>query len=101
MQICSFLWVYYGFPTSEYEGRNVEEVRYRCGAALAKRDDVDADFVCGVPDSGIGHAFGYANEKRMPYMSSFSKVYSHMATQFHAAEADTARSCGKNEAYSE
>jgi len=73
MQICSFLWVYYGFPTSEYEGRNVEEVRYRCGAALARHDNVVADFVSGVPDSGIGHAFGYANEKRVPYKSSFSK----------------------------
>jgi len=73
MQICAFLWVYYGFPTSEYEGRNVEEVRYRCGAALAKHDDVEADFVSGVPDSGIGHAFGYANAKGLPYMSSFSK----------------------------
>ncbi len=73
MQICAFLWVYYGFPTSEYEGRNVEEVRYRCGAALARRDDVEADFVCGVPDSGVGHAFGYSNEKGLPYMRSFSK----------------------------
>ena len=73
MQICSFLWVYYGFPTSDYEGRNVEEVRYGCGAALARRDEVEADFVCGVPDSGVGHAFGYSNEKRLPYMSSFSK----------------------------
>jgi len=73
MQICAFLWVYYGFPTSEYEGINVEEVRYRCGAALARRDDVEADFVCGVPDSGVGHAIGYSNEKRLPYMRSFSK----------------------------
>ncbi|HSO77412.1 MAG TPA: hypothetical protein VLQ76_02505, partial [Bacteroidales bacterium] len=73
MQICAFLWVYYGFPTSEYEGINVEEVRYRCGAALARRDDVEADFVCGVPDSGVGHAIGYANEKKLPYMRSFSK----------------------------
>jgi amidophosphoribosyltransferase len=73
MQICAFLWVYYGFPTSEYEGINVEEVRYRCGAALARRDNVEADFVCGVPDSGVGHAIGYSNEKRMPYMRSFSK----------------------------
>ncbi len=73
MQICAFLWVYYGFPTSEYEGINVEEVRYRCGAALARRDDVEADFVCGVPDSGVGHAIGYANEKRLPYKRSFSK----------------------------
>ncbi len=73
MQICAFLWVYYGFPTSDYEGRNVEEVRYRCGAALARRDKVEADFVCGVPDSGVGHAIGYSNETRIPYMRSFSK----------------------------
>ncbi len=73
MQVCAFLWVYYGFPTSDYEGKNVEQVRYRCGAALARRDDVDADFVCGVPDSGVGHALGYANEKHLAYMSSFSK----------------------------
>jgi amidophosphoribosyltransferase len=73
MQICAFLWVYYGFPTSDYEGRNVEEVRYRCGAALARRDRVEADFVCGVPDSGVGHAIGYSNETRIPYMRSFSK----------------------------
>ena len=73
MQICAFLWVYYGFPTSEYEGINVEEVRYRCGAALARRDNVEADFVCGVPDSGVGHAIGYSNEKRLPYKRSFSK----------------------------
>lgn len=62
MQICAFLWVYYGYPPSFYEGINVEEVRYRCGAALAKRDDIKADFVCGIPDSGVGHAIGYGNE---------------------------------------
>lgn len=73
MQICSFLWVYYGFPTSEYEGRNVEQIRYGCGAALARRDPVKADLVCGVPDSGVGHAIGYSNEKQLPYMSVFSK----------------------------
>ncbi len=73
MQACAFLWVYYGFPTSDYEGRNVEEVRYRCGAALARRDTIEADYVCGVPDSGIGHALGYSNEKKLAYMNSFSK----------------------------
>lgn len=73
MQICSFLWVYYGYPPSYYEGINVDESRYRCGAALARRDTVEADFVCGVPDSGVGHAIGYQNEKRIPYMRAYSK----------------------------
>ncbi len=73
MQICAFLWVYYGYPPSFYEGINVEEVRYRCGAALAKRDTVKADFVCGIPDSGVGHAIGYGNEKGIPYKRAYSK----------------------------
>lgn len=73
MQICAFLWVYYGYPPSYYEGINVDEARYRCGAALAKRDDVEADFVAGIPDSGIGHAIGYSNERRIPYMRPYAK----------------------------
>jgi amidophosphoribosyltransferase len=73
MQICAFLWVYYGYPTSYYEGINVDECRYRCGAALAKRDDIEIDFVSGVPDSGIGHALGYGNEKRLPFKRAYSK----------------------------
>ena len=73
MQVCSFLWVYYGYPPSYYEGINVDEVRYRCGACLAKRDTVEADFVCGVPDSGVGHAIGYGNEKGMAYKRAYSK----------------------------
>jgi amidophosphoribosyltransferase len=73
MQICSFLWVYYGYPASSYEGINVEAVRYRCGSALARNDDVAADFVAGIPDSGIGHAIGYANEKKIPYIRPFVK----------------------------
>jgi len=73
MQICSFLWVYYGYPPSYYEGINVEECRYRCGAALARRDSVDADFVCGIPDSGVGHAIGYSNEKKIPNKRAYSK----------------------------
>jgi amidophosphoribosyltransferase len=73
MQICSFLWVYYGYPASSYEGINVEAVRYRCGSALAKNDGVTADFVAGIPDSGIGHAIGYANEKKIPYIRPFVK----------------------------
>lgn len=73
MQVCAFLWVYYGYPPSYYEGINVEECRYKCGAALAKRDNVEVDFVCGIPDSGVGHAIGYGNEKRIPYKRAYSK----------------------------
>lgn len=73
MQICAFLWVYYGYPPSYYEGINVDECRYRCGAALARRDNVDADFVCGIPDSGVGHAHGYCNERGIPYKRAYSK----------------------------
>ncbi|MEA3436722.1 MAG: amidophosphoribosyltransferase [Thermodesulfobacteriota bacterium] len=73
MQICAFLWVYYGYPASEYETINVEQVRYRCGCALAKNDDVKVDFVAGIPDSGTGHAIGYANEKGIPYKRPFVK----------------------------
>ncbi|MCX5758700.1 MAG: amidophosphoribosyltransferase [Candidatus Hydrogenedentes bacterium] len=73
MQICAFLWVYYGFPASSYEGLSVEGARYRCGAALARKDTVKVDLVAGVPDSGTGHAIGYANEARVPYGRPFAK----------------------------
>ncbi|HOF20518.1 MAG TPA: amidophosphoribosyltransferase [Bacteroidales bacterium] len=73
LQICAFLWVYYGYPPSYYEGINVDECRYRCGAALARRDSVEADFVCGIPDSGVGHAIGYGNEKKIPNKRAYSK----------------------------
>ena len=73
MQVCAFLWVYYGYPASEYEEINVEQVRYRCGRSLAKNDDAKVDFVAGIPDSGIGHAIGYANEKKIPYKRPFVK----------------------------
>lgn len=72
-QVCSFLWVYYGYPSSCYEGINVEESRYRCGAAMARNDDVDVDYAAGIPDSGVGHAIGYANERRIPYKRPFVK----------------------------
>jgi amidophosphoribosyltransferase len=72
-QICSFLWVYYGYPPSFYEGKNVDECRYKCGAALAKRDSVNADFVAGIPDSGIGHAMGYSNERGIPLKRPYAK----------------------------
>jgi len=73
MQICAFLWVYYGYPASNYEDVNVESVRYRCGAALGREDDVEIDYVAGIPDSGIGHALGYAIEKKVPYQRPFVK----------------------------
>ena len=73
MKICSFLWVYYGYPTSCYEGINVEEMRYHCGRMLAKRDQSDADLVAGIPDSGIAHAVGYANESGIPFARPFIK----------------------------
>lgn len=73
LQVCSFLWVYYGYPASEYEEINVEYVRNRCGSALAKNDNVAIDCVAGIPDSGIGHAIGYANEKKVPFIRPFVK----------------------------
>ena len=73
LQICSFLWIYYGYPASCYEDINVEACRNRCGAALARADDVAADFVAGIPDSGIGHAIGYAAEAGLPYRRPFVK----------------------------
>jgi amidophosphoribosyltransferase len=73
MQVCSFLWVYYGYPPSFYEGLNVDECRYKCGAALAKDDDVAADFVAGIPDSGVGHAMGYSNAKGIPFKRPYAK----------------------------
>ncbi|MFC1813053.1 amidophosphoribosyltransferase [Thermodesulfobacteriota bacterium] len=73
MQICAFLWVYYGYPASSYEDINVESVRYRCGSALGRNDDIEIDCIAGIPDSGIGHAIGYANEKNIPYIRPFIK----------------------------
>ena len=73
LRICAFLWVYYGYPASSYEGTNVEVMRYRSGAALARNDDVKVDMVAGVPDSGIAHAIGYSNEAHIPYTRPFVK----------------------------
>ncbi len=75
MKICTFLWIYYGYPSSSYEGISVEKMRYNCGAALAKRDKgtVSPDIVAGVPDSGVAHAIGYANESGIPYSRPFIK----------------------------
>ena len=73
MQICSFLWVYYGYPASSYEGINVETVRYKCGACLAKNDDIEIDLVAGIPDSGTAHGVGYANEAKIPFSRPYVK----------------------------
>ena len=76
MKICTFLWVYYGYPSSSYEGVSVEKMRYSCGSLLAKRDKDDnirPDTVAGIPDSGIAHAIGYANESGIPYSRPFIK----------------------------
>ena len=73
MKICTFLWVYYGYPTSSYEGTNVEAMRCNCGGMLARRDDVKADNVAGVPDSGTAHAIGYANQAGIPFSRPFIK----------------------------
>ncbi len=73
MQVCSFLWVYYGFPTSTYEGKNVEEARFSNGFNLAKSDDVEVDCCSGIPDSGTGMAMGYAAGKGVPYQRCIAK----------------------------
>ncbi|MBD3249594.1 amidophosphoribosyltransferase [Candidatus Woesearchaeota archaeon] len=80
MQVCSFLWVYYGFPASEYENINTEEVRYSCGNALAKSDEKDIktgklkiDMIAGIPDSGTAHGIGYSHETGIPFKRPFTK----------------------------
>lgn len=84
-KICAFLWTYYGYPTSEYEGKNVEQMRYDCGRLLAKADTIDKgklDYVAGVPDSGTAHAIGYANESGAPFGRPFMKYTPTWARSF-------------------
>ena len=73
MQVCSFLWVYYGFPTSTYEGRNVEEMRHTCGVLMGQEDKTEVDSVSGIPDSGVGMATGYAEGIKVPYRRAIAK----------------------------
>ena len=73
MKICTFLWIYYGYPASSYEGLSVEQMRYNCGAKMAARDNVRPDIVAGVPDSGTAHAIGYANASGVPFSRPFIK----------------------------
>ncbi len=73
MQICSFLWIYYGYPVCQYEGRNVDRMRYVTGRDMAKKDDTEVDFVSAIPDSGIGMALGYSQGKNVPYLRGIVK----------------------------
>ena len=88
MQICSFLWVYYGFPTSTYEGRNVEEARYASGQLMGQEDSTPVDCVCGIPDSGIGMALGYAAGMKRPYQRAISKYTPTWPRSFTPANQD-------------
>ncbi len=88
MQICAFLWVYYGYPASSYQGINVEEARYRCGAALARRFPAEVDYVAGIPDSGIGHGLGYAAEASIPFQRPFVKYTPTWARSFMPQSQD-------------
>jgi len=88
LQICAFLWVYYGFPASSYENINVEAARYRCGAFLARRNPIHIDFVAGIPDSGIGHGLGYAAEAGVPFKRPFVKYSPTWARSFMPQNQD-------------
>ena len=89
MQICGFLWVYYGYPASSYENINVETVRNRCGAFLAKNDEIKVDMVAGIPDSGTGHGLGYASEARIPFKRPFVKYTPTWPRSFTPYEQET------------
>jgi amidophosphoribosyltransferase len=89
MQICAFLWVYYGYPSSDYEGINVEAARNRCGAALARNDNVKPDLVAGIPDSGTSHAIGYANAAGIPFRRPFVKYTPTWPRSFMPQEQTT------------
>lgn len=88
MKMCTFLWVYYGYPSSTYEGMSVELMRYRNGAAMAKNDDVEVDTVAGVPDSGVGHAIGYSNQSKIPFGRPFIKYTPTWSRSFMPQDQD-------------
>ena len=88
MQICSFLWVYYGFPNSTYEGKNVEKVRYDCGLEMGKDDHEEVDSICGIPDSGVGVALRYAESKGVPYHRAITKYTPTWPRSFMPATPD-------------
>lgn len=88
MQICSFLWVYYGFPTSTFEDKNVEEMRFKTGFAMGQKDDSDVDCASGIPDSGVGMALGYSAGKGVPYMRCISKYTPTWPRSFTPSEQE-------------
>lgn len=89
MQICSFLWIYYGFPSSAYEGINIEQMRYQGGYEMGKEDDIEADFVSAIPDSGIGMALGYATGKGIPYQRGIVKYTPTWSRSFMPVNQET------------
>ncbi len=89
LQICAFLWVYYGYPASSYEGINVEMTRNRCGACLASHNKTEVDVVAGIPDSGTGHAIGFANATKIPYCRPFVKYTPTWPRSFMPHEQST------------
>ena len=97
-QTCSFLWIYTGFPSSNYEGINAEAVRERCGACLARRDEVKPDVVAGVPESGVAHAIGYAMESGIPYRRPLVKYTPGYGRSYTPADAGGARPRREDEA---
>ena len=97
MQVCSFLWVYYGFPTSCYEGKNVEEFRFACGKKMGERDRAEVDCACGIPDSGIGMAFGVCGRKGSALSACHLQVHSYMAPELHAEQSGDAFLGGQDE----
>lgn len=88
MQVCSFLWVYYGFPTSTYEDTNVEEMRFKSGFEMGKTDETDVECAAGIPDSGVGMALGYAAGKGVPYMRCISKYTPTWPRSFTPSEQE-------------
>ncbi len=96
MKICTFLWVYYGYPSSSYEGISVEKMRYQCGAKLAERDHVKPDIVAGVPDSGTAHAVGYANRSGNSFFPSVIK-YTPTWPDLYADDTDPEKSDRQDE----
>lgn len=95
MQICSFMWVYYGFPTSCYEGRNVEDARFKNGLIMGQQDDAKVDCVCGIPDSGVGMALGYAEGMGVPYHRAVSKYTPTWPRSFTPSNPDMRRLVAK------
>lgn len=101
MQICSFLWVYYGYPACEYEGKNVEEMRFHTGFEMGKKDDIEADFVSGIPDSGVGMALGYAVGKQIPYRRGIVKYTPTWPRSFTPFQSSHARAGSQNETHTQ